>query len=132
MEITLEMLHAQQETLRGLLSTVVDILSNDKRNLRKKKDDTDPILSLPPISNEKAAALLGISTRQLQRIRKTYNRGLKEVEKSSIIWGHSSTQSTSTSFRGIQLCLTKSKYHSTNDLYLDENGGIQDTCPAYP
>lgn len=60
MEITLEMLHAQQETLRGLLSTVVDILSNDKRNLRKKKDDTGPILSLPPISNEKAAALLGI------------------------------------------------------------------------
>lgn len=73
MEITLEMLHAQQETLRGLLSTVVDILSNDKRNHRKKKDDSDPILSLPPISNEKAAALLGISTRQLQRIRKTYN-----------------------------------------------------------
>ena len=71
MEITLEMLHDNQEALRELVSSVLTILNKEKAS--RRKEEKQPPMELPPIPNTVAASLLMISTRQLQRIRKQYN-----------------------------------------------------------
>lgn len=73
MEITLETLHDNQEALRELVSSVLTLLNKEKGKTGRQKEEKDNQPTMPPIPNSVAAALLRISTRQLQRIRKQYN-----------------------------------------------------------
>lgn len=73
MEITLETLHDNQEALRELVSSVLTLLNKEKGKIGRQKEEKDNQPTMPPIPNSVAAALLRISTRQLQRIRKQYN-----------------------------------------------------------
>ena len=71
-EITLTMLHENQEAMKELLMELMEIVSGEKKKAKKLADSKEITLSIPPLPNAKAAALLKMSTRQLQRVRRQY------------------------------------------------------------
>lgn len=69
---TLESLSRKIDSIQALLMKALDLLSNEKEQQIRKKEEKDVIREMPPIRNSDAAGLLQMSTRQLQRVRKTY------------------------------------------------------------
>lgn len=71
-QVTLESLDRKLESLRVLLTRLLDTVSGENAGRRETKEKRDVVAEMPPIRNVEAADLLGMSTRQLQRVRRRY------------------------------------------------------------
>lgn len=70
--ITLEMLYKRTVTLEETLMLILELLTKEEKKKKDMKEEKDDLTSIPPIPNSIAAKLLRMSTRQLQRVRRTY------------------------------------------------------------
>lgn len=70
--ITLELLYQRSVTIEETLMLVLELLTKEEKKKKDLKEEKDEISSIPPIPNSMAAKLLRMSTRQLQRVRRSY------------------------------------------------------------